>query len=169
MRSISKKLRFLDFDLQTLEAGVKTMWGIITHEPSINADDYSFWSFLLLEAVVYGKLVLTSFWRLGQFVESRPTNVMGGDDVLQTAQWWIQAMRTLSSLVAVQSIHLVLIYYGWSSTGTIMIMLILPNPNEQSAREGWGVFSTELKWVELNSQKCSKEIEVVQDRTSGNV
>ena len=36
---------------------------------------------------IHGKLVLTSFWRLGQIVESHPTNVMRGDDVLQTARW----------------------------------------------------------------------------------
>ena len=101
LRSISEKLRFLDFDLQTFEAGVKPTWERITHEPSINADDGCFRSFHLRRAVVHGKLVSIRFWRLGQIVESRPTNVMEGDYVLQTAWWWILTMGTLGSLVRV--------------------------------------------------------------------
>ena len=104
-------MRFLDFDLQTLEAGVKTTWGIITHEPRINADDGCFLSFLLRGAVIYGKLVLISFWRLGQIVESHPINVIGGDDGLQAMWRSIQIRGTLGSLVGVQSTHLVQAYW----------------------------------------------------------
>ena len=143
LRSISEKLQFLDFDLQTLEAGVKTTWGIITHEPSINADDGCFWSFLLRGAVVHGKLVSVSFWRLGHFVESRSTYVMGGDDVLQTARWWIQIRGTLDSLVGVYSIHLVQAHWREFNLNH-NDSTIVQHQNEQSVREGWRGSSSEL-------------------------